>query len=127
MTETTTDTVVERYQAFRTERFLNNERKWAVMLPSWRSQQRRRLLVIAVGTSLALAFAVSVVCAFGVTWAPLLWPVACLVFLPSWTMLQIVSGRLGDAPADTLDEWEVQQRNDARSIGLTVTQALVMR
>ena len=40
--------------------------------------------------------------------------------------LQIVSGRQGDAPQATLDEFEVQQRNSARSIGLTVTQNLML-
>jgi hypothetical protein len=40
--------------------------------------------------------------------------------------LQIVSGRQGDAPQETLDEFEVQQRNSARSIGLTVTQNLML-
>ncbi len=32
----------------------------------------------------------------------------------------------GDAPRDALDEWEIQQRNSARSIGLTVTQLLTL-
>ena len=49
-----------------------------------------------------------------------------LLFFPLWTMLQIVSGRQGDAPRDALDEWEIQQRNSARSIGLTVTQLLTL-
>jgi hypothetical protein len=40
--------------------------------------------------------------------------------------LQVVSGRQGDAPSATLDEFEMQQRNSARSIGLTVTQNLMM-
>lgn len=123
MTETN---IISRYHARRADRFLTNERKFSTMLPSWRSQRRRRILVIGVAASLVFAFAVSVVCAFGVVWAPLLWLVACVWFLPSWTMLQIVSGRQGDAPTETLDEWEVQQRNSARSIGLTVTQTLVL-
>lgn len=41
-------------------------------------------------------------------------------------MLQTVSGRKSDAPMGALDEWEIQQRNEARSIGLTITQGLVM-
>ena len=36
-----------------------------------------------------------------------------------------MSGRQGDAPRQALDEWEIQQRNDARSVGLSVTQTLV--
>ncbi|KAA0021184.1 hypothetical protein [Antrihabitans cavernicola] len=116
--------IISRYQAYRTERFLINEQKWSGKLQGWRTQRRRRILVLAVAGTLAFAFAVSVVCAFGVGWAPLLWIVATVAFIPSWTMLQIASGRQGDAPTGTLDEWEVQQRNSARSIGLTVTQGL---
>jgi hypothetical protein len=37
-----------------------------------------------------------------------------------------VSGRQGDAPEAALDEYEVQQRNSARSIGLTITQYLML-
>jgi hypothetical protein len=43
-----------------------------------------------------------------------------------WIALQIVSGRRGDAPAAALDEYEIAQRNSARSVGLTVTQYLML-
>lgn len=71
-------------------------------------------------------FAVSVLCAFGVQRAPLLWLPACLLFFPLWITLQIVSGRQGDAPRATLDELEIAQRDSARSVGLTATQNLMM-
>lgn len=64
--------------------------------------------------------------AFGIEWAPLLWLPACAVLFPAWSVLQIVSGREGDAPQAALDEYEVQQRNTARSIGVTVTQYLML-
>ena len=35
--------------------------------------------------------------------------------------MQIVAGRRGDAPRGALDEFEIAQRNSARSIGLTIT------
>lgn len=123
---TQTHSAVHRYAAYRTRRFLANERKWSTKLPGWRTQRRRRRLVVGLLATFAFMFLVGVVYAFGVKWAPLLWLPACLIFFSLWTMLQIVSGRQGDAPACTLDEWEVQQRNDARSIGLTVTQTLVL-
>jgi hypothetical protein len=84
-TQQTEPTLLDRYQAYRTRRFLKNERTYANALPGWRNQGRRRVLA-----------------------------------------LQIVSGRQGDAPQETLDEFEVQQRNSARSIGLTVTQNLML-
>ncbi|MCU1695289.1 MAG: hypothetical protein JWR34_1352 [Mycobacterium sp.] len=119
-------TILDRYQAYRTRRFLKKERTYANALPGWRNQRRRRALVVVLAATFAFMFGVGVVCAFGVTWAPLLWLPACLLFFPSWMALQIVSGRQGDAPEAALDEFEIQQRNSARSIGLTVTQNLML-
>ena len=115
-----------RYEDYRTRRFLTHERKYANSLTGWRSQGRRRLLVIGLAATFTFMFAVGVICAFGVTWAPLLWLPACAVFFPMWIALQIVSGRRGDAPAAALDEYEIAQRNSARSVGLTVTQNLML-
>jgi hypothetical protein len=118
--------LIERYQTYRTARFLKQERSWANSLPTWRSRRRRRALVTALTVTFAVMFVVSVLCAFGLTWAPLLWLPACLVFFPLWIAVQIVSGRRGDAPEGALDEFEIAQRNSARSIGLTITQNLMM-
>ena len=123
MTETT---IIDRYQDFRTRRFLKRESAYANKLPGWRTQQRRRTLVVALASTFAFMAVVAVLCAFGFWWAPLLWLPACLVFFPLWIVLQIVSGRQGDAPLAALDEFELAQRNSARSIGLTVTQYLML-
>lgn len=119
-------TLIERYQDYRTRRFLKQERSWSTLLPGWRTQGRRRGLVIGLVITFLFMFAVGVLCAFGLEWAPLLWLPACLAFFPLLTMLQIVSGRRGDAPEGALDEYEIAQRDSARSIGLTVTQNLMM-
>jgi hypothetical protein len=119
-------TLLDRYEGYRTRRFLKHERRYANSLSGWRSQRRRRLLVIGLVATFAFMFAVGVVCAFGVEWAPLLWLPACVAFFPIWIVLQIVSGRRGDAPTAALDEYEVAQRNSARSVGLTVTQYLML-
>jgi hypothetical protein len=37
---------------------------------------------------------------------PLLWLPACLIFFPLWVTLQAMSGRQGDAPSATLDEFD---------------------
>ncbi|CAN3130612.1 hypothetical protein ACNUDN_22050 [Mycobacterium sp. smrl_JER01] len=118
--------LIERYQTYRTRQFLKNERTYSHSLPKWRSRRRRRALVIALGFTFAFMAAVSLLCAFGIQWAPLLWLPACAVFFPVWVVLQIVSGRQGDAPHATLDEYELAQRNSARSIGLTITQYLML-
>lgn len=119
-------TLIDRYQTYRAGRFLKHEQTYANRLPGWRTQHRRRILVVGLASTFAFMFAVSVLCAFGIDWAPLLWLPACLLFFPLWIVLQIVSGRQGDAPHATLDEYELAQRNSARSIGLTVTQNLMM-
>lgn len=113
-----------RYQDFRTRRFLRNEERYRHWLPRWRTRQRRRLLVTALAAVLASMAAVGAVSLWDMGVGALLWLPACVAFLVIWTTLQIVSGRQGDAPRDALDEWELQQRDSARSIGLTVTQVL---
>ena len=118
--------LIERYQDYRTRRFLKHERTWAKSLPGWRTRGRRRGLVVALAATFAFMFGVSVLCAFGVQWAPLLWLPACAVFFPLWIALQVVSGRQGDAPQAALDEFEIAQRNSARSIGLSITQNLML-
>lgn len=119
-------TLIDRYQAYRTRRFLKQERAYAHWLPGWRTQSRRRMLVVGLAVTFVFMFAIGVMCAFGIQWAPLLWLGACALFFPMWSTLQIVSSRQGDAPEAALDEYEVQQRNSARSIGLTITQYLML-
>ncbi|WP_111511258.1 hypothetical protein [Mycobacterium kyogaense] len=119
-------TLLDRYQNYRTRRFAKHERTYADSLPTWRTRRRRRLLVRGLAATFVFMFVVSLLCAFGLQWAPLLWLPACLAFFPMWVTLQIVSGRQGDAPDAALDEYELAQRNNARSIGLTITQNLML-
>lgn len=118
--------LLDRYQDYRIRRFLKSERTYAQWLPSWRPQRRRRMLVVGLAVTFAFMAVVGVVCAFGVPWAPLLWLPALALYFPMWIVLQIVSGRRGDAPEGALDEYEIAQRNNARSIGLTATQYLML-
>ncbi|NLE81560.1 MAG: hypothetical protein GX610_18655 [Rhodococcus sp.] len=118
--------VLERYQEYRAERFLHRENQYRNWLPNWRTQRRRRILVVALAASFTFMLAVGVVSHFSMTVGPMLWLPAIFICLPIWTILQIVSGRRGDAPRDVLDEWELQQRDSARSIGLTITQTITL-
>ncbi|MDW5613449.1 hypothetical protein [Mycolicibacterium sp. D5.8-2] len=119
-------TLIDRYQDFRTRRFLKHERTYSNALPGWRPQRRRRIIVAGLASTFVVMAVVSVLCAFGIDWAPLIWLPAAAAFFPLWLLLQIVSGRQGDAPDAALDEYELAQRNNARSIGLTVTQNLML-
>ncbi|BBX20414.1 hypothetical protein CRI77_26545 [Mycolicibacterium duvalii] len=118
--------VLDRYQHYRARRFLKHEQTYANSLPSWRTQRRRRILVVGLALTFAVMAVISVLCAFGFRIAALAWIPATLIFLPLWVALQIVSGRQGDAPNATLDEFELAQRNNARSIGLAITQNLML-
>jgi hypothetical protein len=122
----TAPNLIDRYQGYRTRRYQKQEKAWSTWLPGWRTRQRRRTLVVALGATFTVMLAVGVMCAFGLQWAPLIWLPATVAFTVLWTMLQVVSSRQGDAPTPALDEYEVQQRNSARSIGLTVTLYLTM-
>ncbi|MBF6223217.1 hypothetical protein IU479_34650 [Nocardia abscessus] len=118
--------LLERYQARRTRRFEFHAERWAHMLPRWRTRRRRRLLVVALATMFLALAVVAVLIACGLERGPLLWAPVCVAFFPLWISLQIVSGRQADAPVGALDEWEIEQRNAARSVGLTLTQTLAM-
>ncbi|MGX6511030.1 hypothetical protein [Rhodococcus sp. SJ-2] len=120
-----TETLLERYEDYRTRKFLRNEELTAGWLTGWRNQQRRRLLARAVVALIAAMFAISVASYFTMTVA-IFWIPVALVFLPTWTCLQIVSGRQSDAPRHALDEREIAERNSARSIGLSVAQSLLL-
>ncbi len=123
---TTTDAnILTRYQAYRTRRFLENDAKTRHWLPKWRTQKRRRILAVAVIATLVALLAIAIWSLFA-KWAPIAWLPATVAFLVMWTMLQTVSGRHSDAPVGALDEWEIAQRNEARSIGLSVTQGTVL-
>ena len=95
----TEPTLIERYQNYRTRRFLKHERTYANALPRWRTQRRRRILVLGLSFTFVSMFAVSLLCAFGIRWAPLLWLPVCVLYFPLWITLNLVSGRQGDAPA----------------------------
>ncbi|MCA0156580.1 hypothetical protein LB823_10240 [Tsukamurella sp. M9C] len=122
----TTTSMITRYQERRARKFREDEERFSTLLPSWRTRPRRRMLVAALLVDYLFMFVVAVLCHFDVPNAPLLWLPACLLLFPIWITVQIVSGRQGDAPAAALDEWEVEQRNEARSIGFSVTSGLVL-
>ncbi|MDJ0393857.1 hypothetical protein QMK17_10995 [Rhodococcus sp. G-MC3] len=117
--------VLTRYQAYRTRRFLENDARTRNWLPNWRNRRRRRILVLALAATFVALLIIAILSLFW-DWAPVLWVPATVLFIGTWSTLQIVSGRQSDAPMGALDEWEIQQRNEARSIGLTITSSAVL-
>ncbi|WP_459549154.1 hypothetical protein [Nocardia sp. X0981] len=126
MTTTPRPTLLDRYQNYRVRRWLAREKQLAGVLPGWRTRRRRRALVCTVIATLVLVFAAGLLCAFGLQWAALASGIGALGFLPSWTVLRIISQAQDNAPAETLDELEIAQRDTARSMGLTITHALAV-
>ncbi|UYP19722.1 hypothetical protein OED52_03960 [Rhodococcus sp. Z13] len=120
-----TSSLIDRYEAYRTRRFLENEKLSSRWLPGWRTQHRRRILAGSVITLLAAMFVVAIASYF-TKWAVIAWLPVTLIFLPTWTCLQIVTGRQSDAPRHALDEREIAERNSARSIGMSVAQTLLL-
>lgn len=118
--------LLENYQEYRTRRFLRNEAVTGNWLPGWRTRARRRVLVSALAGIFAAMIAIGVVCLWSMLVGPLLWVTAAVLFLPTWTILQVVSSRQSDAPRAALDEREIAERDSARSIGLTITQSLTL-
>lgn len=116
--------VIDRYQDFRTRRFLMNDARYRRFLPGWRTRKHRRVMIVALLAIFAAMLAVGGVCLVDMGTGPMLWLPVGGAFMIVWTMLQIVSSRPGDAPRDALDERELRERDAARSIGLTVTQCL---
>ncbi len=114
-----TASLIDRYEDYRTRRFLTHEATFAKWLPAWRTRHRRRILAGAVVALISAMFVISVATYFFPVVA-IVWLAVVLVFLPTWTCLQIVSGRQSDAPRHALDEREIAERNSARSIGLSV-------
>lgn len=119
------DTVFDRYQARRTRKYLRHQEQTAHWLPGWRTHARRRLLVVLLGVVFAAMIAAGVATAFAPGAGVLAFAALCVVFIPVWTTLQTVSER-GDSPTGALDERELAQRNEARSLALTITQTLTL-
>ncbi|MCZ4561289.1 hypothetical protein O4160_10645 [Rhodococcus sp. IEGM 1401] len=115
--------IFSRYQEARTKVFLENEKTYANWLPGLRVQKRRRAFVtiLLVLLTASAGFALSDPL---FEWAIGFWGICYIVFAFATIVLGIVSNRRAEAPVEALDELEVQLRNQARSIGLTVTQVL---
>ncbi|QDQ96728.1 hypothetical protein [Tomitella fengzijianii] len=113
---------VERYQAYRTRRFLEQQRRFSTRLRRLRTRPARRTLVVLLCALYAAMIIIAVLTYWDITAAYWSWLGATAALLVLWPAVQIVSGRQGDAPRDALDEYELQLRNSARSIGLTITQ-----
>ena len=118
--------VFDRYQEHRTKSYLKNRKTTQQYFPGLRTRQRRRLLVLGLSLVFALMAAFGIVAAFDPTLGIFAFAAGCVAFVPMWTVLQTVSDQRGDSPTGALDEWELAERNKARSLALSITQGLTI-
>src|SRR3546814_19014195 len=86
--------LIDRYQAHRTRRFLQNEETFRHWLPNWRTRRRRRVLVVALAVMSTTLVAVSTACLFTPIFA-VAWPVITLLFLPTRSEARRVGDECG--------------------------------
>ncbi|MET9215889.1 MULTISPECIES: hypothetical protein [unclassified Nocardia] len=113
--------VFARYRQYRIRRFRKLAQEAAAISPSWRAQRRRRQQVRVLGVILAVMFVSALVVPVREDPAFLVWMLAIFLFTFVSIPLDRVMGGQSVAPAEVLEEWEIQRRNAARGIALIVT------
>lgn len=114
----------ERYRADRVARYAAQIERRSHSLPKWRTRRRRRFLVGTNAVAIVLMVVIAVVACFGSysEWTAMLVTYSLVLATLPAGWLQIVTDRQADAPAELLDEFELAQRDSARSLGLQVLQ-----
>ncbi|MFD5180410.1 hypothetical protein ACFWM1_31685 [Nocardia sp. NPDC058379] len=113
--------VFARYRQYRIRRFRKLAQEAAAIAPSWCAQRRRRQQVRVLVVILAVMFVSALALPVREDPATLVWVLAMALFNLASIPLDRVMGGQSVAPVEVLQEWEIQQRNAARGIGLTVT------
>ena len=130
-----TGTLLGRLQESSDRRRVRRAERTAGYLPGWRTRRtRRRLCLTLVGGLVAMLAGALLTLVVGdleprgvaVAFA-VLWIGGVVVALGCWTVLQILTGYVGELPTGVLDEREAAARNAARAQGfqLGVVSALV--
>lgn len=106
-------------------RQLHFAERTAGWLPSWRTRQRRQLVVAFFGAVLLVALVAAVLPVLGLGnlagWTGLGYPLAVLVALGIWFVLRVVTSHVADLSRHVLDEREVALRQMSRAAGFVVT------
>ncbi len=120
--------VLDRWMAV-AERHRRRQLDFAVRtagwLLSWRTRQRRQILVAVFGAVLLFALVAAVLPVAGgddlAVWTGLGYPATILVALALWMVLRVVTSHVADLSRHVLDEREVALRQMSRSAGFVVT------
>ncbi|EGD54200.1 hypothetical protein [Gordonia neofelifaecis] len=102
-----------RSAAQRHDRFVRSTRSW---FPGLRDRRGRRLLSSILLALLAAVVITSVVSFWYPVWSSVPFLVFLLTSLAAVMMLRVVTESIAGAPADTLDEIQLTQRNAARAL-----------
>ena len=118
--ENATPALWRRYDEWRGARHIRFAEKHANTLPGWRNRRTARRLVLLQVLALISIFVGAVVAFFSSGWTTIpLFLGVVLTFVAQY-LLRVVTGSIGDAPVTALDEFQLAQRNSARSIAFFV-------
>lgn len=111
---------VLRYGQWRVRRFEQRVEQTRNYLPGLRNRRSRRLLVVVLMVLLAIGIAGSVAAFWSIRPAAIPFTLGVLGAVIVLTVLRIITGSVADAPAEALDEYQLAQRNAARSLAYLV-------
>jgi len=108
-----------RYEAMREAQHDRFVRRWGNRFPRLRNRRAARRLVVALLVTIMLVLAAAIGTFFA-RWAVVAFMVVLLaVFLPLVVILRAITLNVNDAPASSLDEFQLAGRNAARSIAFS--------
>lgn len=113
-----------RYSEFSAQQHIDFNTKHAGKYPHWRNRTGYRRLVLAEGFFVTLSIAAAIVSFFS-TWAVPMLLAGLGGTLICLYLVRIVTGAVGDSPDAALDEIQIQQRHQARSVAFGILIALM--
>ncbi|GAA1481343.1 hypothetical protein GCM10009624_17830 [Gordonia sinesedis] len=114
-----------RYDQWRGARHIRFAERHATKLPRWRNRRTYRRLVVLQAMSLLALFVAAVLAYFSMKGLIVPFLIGLLGTFTCQYLLRIVTGSIGDAPVTALDEFQLAQRNSARSISFFVLFSLM--
>lgn len=107
-----------RYETMRTAQHDRFQQRWENRFPRLRNRRAARKLVVALAITLGATLAAAIG-TFFTHWSVLVFLVLVAVLLSIVWILRAITLNVNDAPAASLDEFQLAGRNAARSIAYT--------
>lgn len=110
---------LRRIDEWRADRYERRRAQYSRTLPAWHNGRSRRTLV-AVTVVLLIAMWVSAAATYWTFWAMIGVLVSTVAALAGMSLVKICSEDVTDAPRGALDEFELREKDAARSFGFLV-------